>query len=219
MEPPGKRGLVTFWDVQAGFVPNLPCGRRRRGFGSTPRGVARPCCSAPRRAPSPRSAQASSSLPGRCTLSAARTGGGSPGRSWRPPGRGRVRGGVASMSADAPTIVLVHGGWADATGFDGVIPGCTSVGLSRSGGQPAPAPDRRRRLGRGFPARPVGAGRAGGPFRWRRRCSPRATRSSPPTLHGNPRSQLVSSVVRPGGHSEKNACRRAYVASGASSGR
>jgi alpha-beta hydrolase superfamily lysophospholipase len=33
------------------------------------------------------------------------------------------------MRADAPTIVLVHGGWANATGFDRVIRGLHERGF------------------------------------------------------------------------------------------
>jgi pimeloyl-ACP methyl ester carboxylesterase len=45
---------------------------------------------------------------------------------WLPPYSGGIdqtlnEGAVTTMTADAPTIVFVHGAWADATGFDGSI--------------------------------------------------------------------------------------------------
>jgi hypothetical protein len=37
------------------------------------------------------------------------------------------------MAAEVPTIVLVHGAWADATGFDAEIRACKAAGTPPSG--------------------------------------------------------------------------------------
>src|SRR3954452_21815147 len=56
---------------------------------------------------------------------------------WRayPPGIGQPldAGVVMTMTADNPTIVLVHGAWADATGFGEVIRALRSRGVTAIG--------------------------------------------------------------------------------------
>jgi hypothetical protein len=41
------------------------------------------------------------------------------------------KGGETKMAAELPTIVLVHGAWADATGFDAGL--CKIAGIGRIG--------------------------------------------------------------------------------------